>query len=102
MPEAAALEVIECALAHQFGSQRLPGEVLAAVPAAGRTGHSTTLLLRLPFLPIAPRVPLERVVPGWIEQSDELSPTLLGERRGDPPVLQGSGGIPQAEQERSD
>src|SRR5687767_6567326 len=38
--EAGALHVIEGHLAHPLGPERLPAQVLAAAPAAGRPGHA--------------------------------------------------------------
>jgi hypothetical protein len=64
VPETRALHVVERHLAHALGPQRLPAQVLAAIPAAGRAGNALSFRIRL-FLrlgPVLPRVSVERVL----------------------------------------
>src|SRR4051812_43675392 len=56
--EAVALEMVVRHLGHPLGAERLPGQVLAAVPARRRSGESLAGRIRLtsggplrPFLP---------------------------------------------------
>src|SRR5437773_1806595 len=64
VPEARALHVVVGDLADAFGTQRLPAQILAAIPPAGRAGHvlprSTRLVLRVG--PLAPGVTLKGVL----------------------------------------
>ena len=73
MPEPIALEVVVGDLDDLLRAERLPGQVLAAVPAAGRTGQALARLLgRLrPFRPFAPRMTLDRVLAERLEARDE-------------------------------
>src|SRR5947199_208870 len=60
VPEARALHVVVGDLADALGTQRLPAQILAAIPPAGRAGHalprSTRFVLRVG--PLAPGVTL--------------------------------------------
>src|SRR4029079_18251225 len=64
VPEPIALEVVVGDLRDALDAQRLPRQVLAAVPARRRSGQPLAGLLgRLgPLGPLAPRVALERVL----------------------------------------
>src|SRR6516225_8829281 len=63
--EAGALHVLVGDFDHQFGSQRLPREVLALTPAALPPGHTPPALTacEFPLGPAPPRVGGERVLP---------------------------------------
>ena len=85
MPEACSLHVIVRDLDDALWPQRLPAQVLAAIPAAARTGEALYLLarLRLRDSPIAPRMASERVLAQQREFLDELPANGFLERRRD-------------------
>src|SRR5207247_11401542 len=63
MPEAVALQVVVGHLDNPFRSERLPGQVLAPVPAACCPGQTLAGGIRAaerrPLGPLAPRLPLQ-------------------------------------------
>src|SRR5439155_3646348 len=79
MPEAVALEVVEGHLADELGTQRLPLELLARVPAALGARHPAGGRLH-GFRPPRPRMALERVLPVGLELADKLAPAGHAER----------------------
>src|SRR5207247_6385844 len=102
--EPSPLHVIVRDLADALGSERLPGQVLAAVPAAGRAGQALPCCVRV-FLrlgPVTPGMALERVLSEWRQVRDELLADRVGERRGDADVVQRAVLVVEAEQERAD
>src|SRR5690606_10562423 len=99
--EAAPLHVIVGHLGHQLGTERLPPQALAAIPAADGAGAA---LLGLLFRrhPAPPRVSLGRSFAIGREKLHQLRSLLLGEARGDADVLQVPFVVVEAEEERSD
>jgi hypothetical protein len=83
-----ALEVLEGDLADQADADRLPGQVLAAVPAAGRAGEALLADLVLPLGPVAPGVNLARVLAEGFELGGELGAAGAGEGGGDADVVE--------------
>src|SRR5207248_11479095 len=75
MPEASSLHVIVGDLADALGPQRLPAQVLAAIPAARRA--RTPLALRgrvlLHLRPVTPGMVFQRVLAQRRQLGDELS-----------------------------
>ena len=84
VPETRALHVVVRHFAHALRTQRLPAQILPAVPSTGRAGHPLArfacLLLRL--RPIAPRMVFERVLAQRRQLLDELFADGVGERGG--------------------
>src|SRR5207237_6387911 len=74
VPKAGSLQVIVRHLADALGPHRLPAQVLAAIPAARRTGQAQPLgvCLRLSLSPAAPGVAVERALAERRELDDEL------------------------------
>src|SRR5205814_3920262 len=72
--KARPLHVIVRDLADTLGLERLPAQVLAAVPAARRAGHPLPGRggVRLRVGPVAPRVAFERIVAQRCELGHEL------------------------------
>src|SRR5882672_1792130 len=97
-----ALEVLERDLADQAEADRLPGQILAAVPPAGRAGQALLGLLILPLGPVAPRVGLAGAVAQRGELLGELGAPGPGERGCHADVMQDAGVVVQAEQQRAD
>src|SRR5439155_15121116 len=64
VPEARALHVVVGDLAHALGPERLPAQILAAVPAAGGARKTLPLGARLELRlgPIAPGMTVQRVL----------------------------------------
>ena len=70
MPEAVLLQVVVGDLAHGLGPQRLPGHVLAGVPAVPPAGRPPAAWAR----PARPGVVRQRVLPVGLELGDQLAP----------------------------
>ena len=77
MAEAALLQLAERHLGDPLDAQRHPRQVLAGVPSAAPAGHAL-LVLRLdhPLGPVAPRVPVERVVGQRLQLGEQLGAAL--------------------------
>src|SRR4051812_11139733 len=100
VPEAVALQVIVSNLADALGPERLPAQVLAAVPAARRAGHALVrIVCPAPLLPWM-------IVEGPFAQRRELLHELLaachGEGRGDADVMERPLVVVEAEEKRPD
>src|SRR3989442_10412863 len=104
MPEASPLHVVVRDLADALGPDRLPGQVLAAVPAAARAGQALPRFVRVSLRlgPVTPGMALERVLSEGRQVGDELLSNRVGERRGDADVVQRAILVIEAEQERAD
>src|SRR5438105_13852858 len=101
VPETVALQVVVGDLADPLGPERLPAQVLAAVPAARCARHPLLgIVLRHP--PLLPRV----LVAGAIAERRQFLHQLLapggGEGGGDTDVMQRAFLVVEAEEERSD
>src|SRR5688572_21763821 len=90
--ESVVLEVVEGDLADELGPHRLPGEILAAVPARLRAGQAPALLDRgsLGDRPVPPRMILDAGSIGF-EKLHQLRTTGHGERRGHTDRLEEAG-----------
>src|SRR3954453_14903385 len=97
--EPRALHVVVRDLHHALRPQRLPAQVLAAIPAAARAGHA---LIRLRFRPVAPRMIAQRIDAQRRELFDQLLALRRGERRRHADVLQAPVIVVEAEEERAD
>src|SRR5436190_907532 len=108
VPEAVALQVVVLDLADALRTHRLPRQVLARAPAAGRAGHALgcvagcALRRRLLLGPAAPRVPGKRVVAQRRELLDQRAPRRHRERRRHADVVKDTRVVVEAEQERAD
>src|SRR6185295_15153885 len=85
-------------LADALDAQRLPGEVLAAVPARGGAWHP---LVARPLGPLAPGMRFGGAFAQWQKLRDELLALLGGERGGDAHVMQLPVAVVKPEQERA-
>src|SRR5205085_5628093 len=95
-----ALHVVVRDFDHALRTQRLPAQVLAAIPSAGAAGHALARLFG--FLPVTPRVTVERSLAQRRELLHELLAHDVAERRGDADVMERAVVIVEAEQERAD
>src|SRR5712671_1176288 len=98
--EAVALQVIVSDLADARGAERLPAQVLAAVPAAGGARHALVAFLRAS--PVAPGMVLERVLAQRRELLHQLAALRGGEAGRDADVVQRALVVVQAEEQRAD
>src|SRR5207237_5582692 len=98
------LHVVVRDLAGPLGAQRLPAQILAAIPATGRAGKPLPLGARflLGHGPVAPRMALERVRAQRRQLGHQLLAHRVGEGGGDAHVVQRVLVVVQAEQERAD
>src|SRR3954470_2831740 len=87
VPEPAALHVVVPDLEDPLGSQRDEGEVLAGAPPALGPGHPVRVGDR-PVRPLTPRVLGKVLGDQRLQLLDELGPSLGGERRRRPDVLE--------------
>src|SRR6266571_9346310 len=99
MPEAGALQVVVLHLADALDPERLPGEVLALAPAAGRARHPSPSLEGAGPLP--PRVRHEGVLAERSELLREPPSLRHGERRGHAHVVQRSLRVVEPEEQRA-
>src|SRR5262249_37698157 len=99
--EAVALHVLVSDFHHQFGTQRLPRQVLALAPAALTTGHAMFgfTARRSMLSPILPRVSGQRILAVWSEEFYQLAALLFREARANSNMLQRAGVVKKAEQE---
>ena len=104
MTEAAALHVVVSDFGDQFGTERLPGQILAPAPAALGARHAMLGVTVLSCLlgPMFPRVSSKRVLTVRREEFYQFASLLFREARADADVLQRAGVIEKAEQERAD
>ena len=87
-------------LADPLRPERLPAQVLAPVPAAGRARHSLLAFLRpSPFLP---RVVVESGLAQGQKLGDQLLAARRGEARRDPDVVQRPLVVVEPEKKRTD
>src|SRR5687767_8382080 len=103
MPEARPLHVVVRDLTDALRAQRLPAEILPAIPPAGRTGQPLPFRARLLLRhgPIAPGMVLESLVAQRRELGHELLSNGVAERGGDADVVQRAMVVVEAEQERA-
>src|SRR5579883_797192 len=97
--EASALHVLIGDFHDQFRTQRLPGKILAAAPAALRAGHAAA---RIGPGPRSPRMIFERVLPIRFQKLHQLQAHLIAEAGAHADVLQRAGIVVQTEQQRAD
>src|ERR1700746_1747033 len=99
--EAVALHVVVGDFDDQFGTERLPRQVLPLAPTALATRHTMLgFTARRSMLgPIFPRVSGERVLAVGSEEFYELSSLLFREARADADMLQRAGVVEKAKQE---
>src|SRR5262249_2037225 len=90
MSKATALHMIVRHLDHQFGSQRLPRQVLSLTPTALRAGNAAGHAVLTPLMlgPMFPGMTLERVFSIRRQKIHELHPHLIAETRAHTDVLQ--------------
>src|SRR5678816_113853 len=100
--EPRALEVLECDLADQTDADRLPGQVLAAIPPAGRAREALCDLLVLPLRPVAPGMLGAGAVAQRLELLRELGADRARERGGHADVMEHGAVVVEAEQQRAD
>src|SRR5262249_48551340 len=100
VPETTALQVIVLHLADALDAKRLPGQVLARVPAALRARHALALVRRV--RPFPPGMVLERSGAQRRQLGGERAPCGHRERGRDPDVLQRAVLVVQPEQQRAD
>ena len=81
-------------------SERLPGQVLAPVPAARRAGHPLPLQAAC-LLPFPPRMPFRASLRNGFGL-DQLAAARLGERAGHADALERARVVVQPEQQRAD
>src|SRR5512132_296175 len=102
MTEAVTLEVLVGDLGDEFDPQWLPAHVLFRIPAARGARHAAPRLLRLGVGPLAPRMPLEGVLPVRLELFGELLTERRREAARHPDVVQRPLVVVEAEQQRTD
>src|SRR4029453_19012157 len=89
-----------------LGAERLPRQVLAAVPAARGAGKSLAGGVRgaprCPFRPLAPRVAVHRVLAERLELRCQGCAAVPGERRRDPHVVELARVVEEAQEQRAD
>src|SRR5436190_1145384 len=100
--ETVALEVLVGDFGDELDPQRLPAHVLLRVPAAGRAPHTSSGLLRLGVGPLAPRMPLECVLPVRLELLGQLLAQGRREAARHPDVVERPLVVVEAEEERPD
>src|SRR5437867_132611 len=100
MPEAGALQVVVLHLADALDPKRLPGEILALAPAAGRTRHPGPSLKGAGPLP--PRMRHEGIFAQRLELQSQPPSLRHRERRGHAHVVERSLRIVEPEQQRAD
>ena len=107
--EAVALQVVVLHLADALDAQRLPRQVLAGAPAAGRAGHALRRVAGRRVLAAASCSAQSRQ--GWSARASRRSgasscascaPRRHRERRRHADVMEDAGVVVQAEQERAD
>src|SRR5262249_5268210 len=101
MAESRSLHVVVGDLADSLGPQRLPAQILAAVPPARRAGKALPDLF-LRHGPVAPGMLLQGVLSQRRELFDEFLPRLGRERDGHADVMKRSVLVVQPEQQRAD
>src|SRR5437867_10955054 len=98
--------MVERDLDDTLRAERLPGEVLAPVPAARRPRQALTACVGRPrirpFGPLLPGMPFDGVHAERRELVDEGRTARPVERRGDPDVMEAALVVVEAEQERAD
>src|SRR5579871_2733838 len=100
--EAGTLHVLVGDFGNQFGTDRLPREVLALAPTAlpaGQPMHSFGLTISGPLFP---RVAVEGVLAVWHEKLRQFAALLLCKAGADADVLQATGIVKESEQQRAD
>src|SRR2546421_3651814 len=100
--EAVALEVLVRDFGDELDPQRLPAHVLLGIPAAGRARHTASRLLRLGVGPLAPRMPLEGVLPVRLELFGELLAHRRREAARHPDVVERPLVVVEAQEQRPD
>src|SRR5207245_2965195 len=86
----------------ELDPQRLPAHVLLGIPAAGGARHTASRLLRLGVGPLAPRMPLEGVLPVRLELFSELLAQRRREAARHPDVVERPLVVVEAPEQRAD
>jgi hypothetical protein len=96
--KAVALHMVVGDFDYQFGTERLPRQVLALAPAALATRHTMLgfTARRSMLSPIFPRVSGKRVLAVWGEEFYQFSSLLFREARADADMLQRAGVVVKA------
>lgn len=101
MTKAAALHVVVSDFHYKFGSQRLPGQVLALTPTALATRHALdTFIAGISMIcPLFPRVTGKRVSTIGFEEFCKFLALFGAETRTNPDMLQCPGIVKEAQQQ---
>src|SRR6185369_17397557 len=98
--EPVALQVVVLHFADALDAQRFPRKILAAAPAALRTGHPLRALVSL--RPVSPRMAGHRVAAKRFELGGKLAAHRHRECGGDADMVKNAGAVVEPEQKRSD
>src|SRR5215207_6220490 len=96
------LHVIERDLDHEAELDRLPRQILAAVPPTRTAGQTLRRLDRLEVCPVLPRMIVARAFAQRLELIGELGALGLLERCADADVMKRAGLVVETEQQRAD